>query len=42
MEYRKVTNSGPLLTKDLKPEDLDYDNNWDEDIKAHNDLSLTS
>jgi len=23
------------LTKDLKAEELDYDNYWDEDIKAH-------
>ena len=30
-----VSTSGPLLTKDLKPEELDYDNYWDEDIKAH-------
>ncbi len=30
-----LSTSGPLLTKDLKPEELDYDNYWDEDIKAH-------
>ena len=36
-EYRKVSTSGPLLTKDLKAEELDYDNYWDEDIKAHLD-----
>ena len=30
-----ISNSGPLLTKDLKPEELDYDNYLDEDIKAH-------
>ena len=32
-----ISTSGPLLTKDLKPEELDYDNYWDEDIKAHLD-----
>ena len=26
---------GPLLVKDMNPEELDYDNYWDEDIKAH-------
>ena len=30
-----ISTSGLLLTKDLKPEELDYDNYWDEDIKAH-------
>ncbi len=30
-----ISNSRPLLTKDLKPEELDYDNYLDEDIKAH-------
>ena len=30
-----ISTSGPLLTKDLKPEELDYDNYWDEDSKAH-------
>ena len=30
-----ISTSGPLLTKDLKAEELDYDNYWDEDIKAH-------
>ena len=30
-----ISTSGPLLTKDLKPEELDYDNYWDEDIKVH-------
>ena len=30
-----ICTSGPLLTKDLKAEELDYDNYWDEDIKAH-------
>lgn len=29
-----ISTSGPLLTKDLKPEELDYDNYWDEDIKT--------
>ena len=32
-----ISTSGPLLTKDLKAEELDYDNYWDEDIKAHLD-----
>jgi len=30
-----ISTSGPLLTKDLKAEELDYDNYWDDDIKAH-------
>ena len=30
-----VSISGPLLVKDLVPDELDYDNYWDEDIKAH-------
>lgn len=30
-----VSTSGPLLVKDLNPNELDYDNYWDEDIKAH-------
>ena len=30
-----VSTSGPLLMKDLNPEYLDYDNYWDQDIKAH-------
>ena len=30
-----ICTSGPLLVKDLNPEELDYDNYWDEDIKAH-------
>jgi len=30
-----LSTSGPLLVKDLNPEELDYDNYWDEDIKAH-------
>lgn len=29
--------SGPLLTKDLSPEVLDYDNYWDPDIRANID-----
>lgn len=38
-----LSTSGPLLTKDLKPEELDYDNYWDEDIKAHlNEFVLLS
>ncbi len=30
-----LSTSGPLLVKDLNPDELDYDNYWDEDIKAH-------
>ena len=30
-----ISTSGPLLTKDIKAEELDYDNYWDEDIKEH-------
>jgi hypothetical protein len=30
-----LSTSGPLLVKDLNPNELDYDNYWDEDIKAH-------
>lgn len=30
-----ISTSGPLLVKDLNPDELDYDNYWDEDIKAH-------
>ena len=30
-----VSTSGPLLVKDLNPNELDYDNYWDEDIKTH-------
>jgi hypothetical protein len=29
-----ISTSGPLLTKDLKAEELDYDNYRDEDIKS--------
>ena len=29
-----ISTSGPLLTKDLNPEELDYDNYWDSDISA--------
>jgi hypothetical protein len=32
---RVLCTSGPLLWKDLNPNELDYDNYWDEDIKAH-------
>jgi len=34
---RVVSTSGPLLTKDLNPEALDYDNYWDPDIRANID-----
>ena len=38
-----ISTSGPLLVKDLNPEQLDYDNYWDEDIKAHlNEFVLLS
>ncbi|MBC8481597.1 MAG: hypothetical protein H8D47_02925 [Planctomycetes bacterium] len=30
-----ISSSGPLLFKDLDPKKLDYDNYWDNDIKAH-------
>jgi hypothetical protein len=30
-----ISTSGPLLFKDLDPIMLDYDNYWDNDIKAH-------
>jgi hypothetical protein len=30
-----VSTSGPLLVKDLNPNELDYDNYWDEDVTAH-------
>jgi len=30
-----ISTSGPLLIKDLNPEQLDYDNYWDEDVKEH-------
>ena len=32
-----ISTSGPLLTKDLNPEALDYDNYWDGDIRANID-----
>ncbi len=32
---RVLSTSGPLLLKDLNPNELDYDNYWDQDIKAH-------
>jgi len=32
---RVLSTSGPLLVKDLNPEELDYDNYWDEDMTAH-------
>jgi hypothetical protein len=30
-----LSTSGPLLTKDLNPEELDYDNYWDQDIRVN-------
>ena len=30
-----ISTSGPLLVKDLNPEELDYDNYWDQDVEAH-------
>ena len=32
---RVLSTSGPLLVKDLNPEELDYDNYWDDDVTAH-------
>ena len=32
-----LSTSGPLLTKDLNPQQLDYDNYWDPDIRANID-----
>jgi len=32
-----LSTSGPLLTKDLNPEALDYDNYWNPDIRANID-----
>lgn len=40
---RVLSTSGPLLWKDLNPNELDYDNYWNEDIKAHlNEFVLLS
>ena len=30
-----LSTSGPLLVKDLNPDELDYDNYWDNDVKEH-------
>lgn len=30
-----LSTSGPLLVKDLNPEELDYDNYWNPDINAN-------
>lgn len=32
-----ISTSGPLLTKDINPEELDYDNYWNLDIKINID-----
>ena len=38
-----LSTSGPLLIKELNPDELDYDNYWDEDVKAHlNEFVLLS
>ena len=38
-----LSTSGPLLVKDLKPEELDYDDYWNPDITAHiEDFELLS
>lgn len=29
-----ISTSGPLLVKDLNPDELDYDNYWDEDVSG--------
>jgi hypothetical protein len=34
---RVLSTSGPLLVKDLNPNELDYDNYWDPDIQANID-----
>jgi len=34
-EGKVLSTSGPLLIKELEANELDYDNYWDEDIKAH-------
>ena len=35
---RVLSTSGPLLTKDINPEQLDYDNYWNPDIKANDGM----
>lgn len=30
-----LSTSGPLLSKDLNPDSLDYDDYWNDDIKAN-------
>jgi len=32
---RVLSTSGPLLTKDINPEELDYDNYWNPDITTN-------
>ena len=34
-EGNVLSTSGPLLSKNLNPQQLDYDNYWDTDIKAN-------
>lgn len=29
-----ISTAGPLLTKDIDPQTLDYDNYWDDEVKA--------
>jgi len=29
-----ISTAGPLLTKDIDPETLDYDNYWNDEVKA--------
>ena len=29
-----ISTAGPLLTKDIDPETLDYDNYWSDEVKA--------
>jgi len=42
-EGNVLSTSGPLLSKDLNPEQLDYDNYWNPDIKANiKDFELLS
>ena len=34
-QSKVLSTSGPLLVKDLNPDELDYDDYWDEDVKTH-------
>jgi|GEM_PF-745288 len=42
-EGNVISTCGPLLSKDLNPEQLDYDSYWNPDIEANiNDFDLLS